>query len=254
MFKLSKVLPFRQNIVKSNTAEILSSLKFPNGGPENRDKYLYDTYSHILKTKPLILVCHDMPLSKKDDTLLRHAIHKEKFTKYTLKSSIMRLVLLDSYFAKNSITEKDLKLNFTNKRQIFEEKSPFSCFFNNNSTSIIYYNESDLNPEALNKLLKMLGKKNSPFKNQVLIMGMIVDNNLDKVYTLDDMNKLKDSPSMLQSHALLVQLLQQQVGGVSSLLQSNMTNLNHTLQTYHDEVLGGAEKSQDPEAKKEETK
>ncbi|KAL6927775.1 hypothetical protein ACO0SA_004398 [Hanseniaspora valbyensis] len=245
MFKVSKVLTFRSTIVRSNTAPILSSLKYPTGGPENRDKYLYDAYSHILKTKALILVCHDMPLSKKDDTLLRQAVYKENFTKYTLKSSIMRLVLLDNFFQKNNITEKDLQLNFTNKRQIFEEKSPFSCFFNNNSTSIIYYNENDLNPEALNKLLKMLNKKTSPFKNQVLIMGMILENDLEKVYTLDDLTKLKDSPTLPQSHAMLVQMLQQQVGGVSSLLQRNMTNLNQTLQTYHDEVLGGSTKSEE---------
>ncbi|XBW36496.1 hypothetical protein QEN19_002073 [Hanseniaspora menglaensis] len=249
MFKLTNVLAFKNTALKQSSAPILSSLKFPNGGIENRDKYLYDTYSHILKTKPLVLVCHDMPLSKKDDTLLRQAIFKEKFTKFTLKSSIMRLVLLDNYFKKHNITEKELQLNFTNKREIFEEKSPFSCFFNNNSTSLIYYNENDLHPDALNKLLKMLGKKNSPFKNQVLIMGMILENNLDKLYTLDDMTKLKDSPTLPQSHSILVQMLQQQVGGVSSLLQRSTTGLNQTLQTYHDEVLGGAKKEDVAETK-----
>lgn len=251
MFSLTRVLAFRNTAAKSNSAPILSALKHPNGGPENRDKYLYDAYSHILKTKPLILVCHDMPASKSDDKLLRQAIFKEKFTKLTLKSSIMRLVLLDNYFKKNNITENELQLTFTNKRKIFEEKSPFSCFFNNNSTSIIYYNENDLNPEALNKLLKMLGKKNSPFKNQVLIMGMMLENNLENVYNLDDLAKLKDSPTLPQSQAMLVQLLQQQVGGVSGLLQRNISNLNHTLQTYHDEVLGGAKNAVSGDEKKE---
>ena len=207
----------------------------------DRKKLLYDEYRHLLSTKPLILVTHNIPMKYEEEKAIKDSLKSLNFRKYKISSSIMRLAILDELIAK-----KKLQLNNENidedEKIIMEKTSPLSIFFNSNTSSILVAEDKSINPKTLKGLLEAMSKKKSPFMNKVLIMGMILENDLSKVYSLDDISKLKESYTMEENHALLVQLLQQQSSGIVKMLESNTTNLSQLLTTYKNEVLGESSK------------
>ncbi|KAL6931569.1 uncharacterized protein HGUI_03737 [Hanseniaspora guilliermondii] len=207
----------------------------------DRKKLLYDEYRHLLSTKPLILVTHNIPMKYEEDKALKDSLGSLNFRKYRITSSIMRMAILDEL-----ISKKKLQLNkedFDEDEKIIMEKAtPLSIFFNSNITSILVAEDKSINPKSLKGLFEAMNKRKSPFTNKVLVMGMILENDLSKVYSLDDINKLKESYTMEENHALLVQLLQQQSSGIVKMLESNTTNLSQLLTTYKNEVLGESSK------------
>ncbi len=85
-----------------------------------------------------------------------------------------------------------------------------------------------------------MNKKKSPFSNRVLMMGMILENDLSKLYSIEDISKLQNLSPLKKTVPLLVQLLGNNNPVVScQTLESNTTNLSQLLTTYKDEVLGG---------------
>lgn len=207
----------------------------------DRKKLLYDEYRHLLSTKPLILVTHNIPMKYEEEKAIKDSLKGLNFRKYKISSSIMRLAILDELISKKKITLNNEDVA-EDEKITMEKTSPLSIFFNSNTSSILVAEDKSINPKTLKGLLEAMNKKKSPFTNKVLIMGMILENDLSKVYSLDDISKLKESYTMEENHALLVQLLQQQSSGIVKMLESNTTNLSHLLTTYKNEVLGESSK------------
>lgn len=204
----------------------------------DRKKLLYDEYRHLLSTKPLILITHNVPMKYDEEKAIKDSLKTLNFRKYKVSSNVMRLAILDELIAKNKIQLNKEEI-VEDDKAVMEKVSPLSIFFNSNTSSILVAQDKEINPKSLKGLLDAMNKKKSPFSNRVLMMGMILENDLSKLYSIEDISKLQNSNTLEENRALLVQLLQQQSSGVVKMLESNTTNLSQLLTTYKDEVLGG---------------
>lgn len=241
---------FRASQVTKNGVEVINCVSNLTGtfASKNlssnildRKKLLYDEYRHLLSTKPLILVTHNIPMKYEEEKAIKDSLRSLNFRKYKVSSSIMRLAILDELISKKKLSLNNEDIS-DDEKIIMEKSSPLSIFFNSNTSSILVPDDKSINPKTLKGLLEAMNKKKSPFMNKVLVMGMILENDLSKVYSLDDISKLKESYTMEENHALLVQLLQQQSSGIVKMLESNTTNLSQLLTTYKNEVLGDSSK------------
>lgn len=242
MFRLTKVAKNGAESVNSvsNKTGIFASKHLSNN-IYDRKKLLYDEYRHLLSKKPLILITHHVPMRNEDDKAIKDTLKNLKFRKHKISSSIMRLAILDELIATKKINLDETAIEKDDKA-VMAEVSPFSVFFNTNTTSILVCEDQELNPKALKGLLEVMNKKKSPFTNKVLMMGMILENDVTKLYSIADIEKLQHANTLAENRALLVQMLQQQSSGIVKMLESNTTNLSQLLTTYKDEVLDGKPK------------
>ena len=154
-----------------------------------RKTYLVDTYSHILKSNPVILVLHHNNLLKSDNNNLRGLIKKAGGSLTVTRSRLFKVALRGKDH--EDPASKDAQ------RALRGFKHPLAPLFSG-PTAVITFPELD--PKKVENVIKVIDKSSG----NLTLLGSLIDN---QVLAVPEVHKFKALPTLPELRSQLVGVL-----------------------------------------------
>lgn len=156
---------------------------------DSRKTYLVDTYTHIIKNSPVLLVLHHNNLLKADNNNLRAQIKKAGGDLTVTRSRIFRVALRGK--------DHEDPASLEAAEQYRRKPHPLSALFSGPSAVISF---SDLDPKKVEKVINIVDKS----KNNLILLGSVVDN---KVMSVSEVQEFKKLPNLAELRGQLLGVL-----------------------------------------------
>lgn len=155
----------------------------------SRKTYLVDSYAHLLKSSPVVLVVHHNNLVKADNNNLRGLIKKAGGQLTITRSRLFKVALR----AKDHEDPASKDAQLTLKR----EKHPLAPLFAGPSAVITF---PELDPKKVEAVVNVIDKS----KGNLTLLGSLIDN---QVLSVPEVNKFKSLPTLPELRSQLVGVL-----------------------------------------------